>query len=116
MTVGEISGLIAAIAFAILVLFAAYLLYQLVKTMGIVNSFIDETRRETIPLMTRLQTTMDHLNTELERVDGILTAAKSMSDKVNSMTKVAQELVTSPLVKMTSLLRGFAKTTKKWRE
>jgi len=98
--------MVAAIAFALMSIFTAWLLYQLVKTMGILNNFLDEVRVETVPLMTRFQTTMDHVNTELDRVDGILTAVESMSEKANNATKVVQEVVTSPLVKAIGIGAG----------
>ncbi|MBU4302749.1 MAG: DUF948 domain-containing protein [Actinobacteria bacterium] len=115
MSAGEVSGLIAAIAFALMSVFTVWLLYQLVKTMGILNQFLDEVRVETVPLMTRLQTTMDHVNTELDRVDGILTAVESMSEKVNNVTKVVQEVVTSPVVKAIGIGAGAGKAFGKWR-
>lgn len=116
MSVGQVSGLIAAIAFAFMAIFTAWLLYQLVRTMGILNRFMDEVRVETIPLMTRFQTTMDHVNTELDRVDGILTAVESMSQKANSATKVVQEVVTSPIVKVIGIGAGAGKAYSRFRK
>ncbi len=116
MSIGEISGLIAAVAFGLIALASVWLLYQLVKTMGILNQFLDEVRAETIPLMTRFQTTMDHVNTELERVDGILTAVEGMSQKLNSATKVVQEFVTSPIVKAIGIGAGASKAYGKWKK
>lgn len=115
MTAGEVSGLIAAIAFALMSVFTVWLLYQLVKTMGILNHFLDDVRVETVPLMTKFQTTMDHVNTELDRVDGILTAVESMSQKANNVTKVVQEVVTSPVVKAIGIGAGAGKAFGKWR-
>lgn len=115
MTVGEVSGLVAAIAFALMSVFTAWLLVQLVKTMGILNHFLDDVRVETIPLMSRFQTTMDHVNTELDRVDGILTAVESLSDKANNATKVVQEVVTSPVVKAIGIGAGAGKAYSRWK-
>ncbi len=112
---GQVAGLIAAIAFAVMSLFTAWLLFRLVRTMGILNHFIDDVRVETIPLITRLQTTMDHVNNELDRVDGILTAVESMSERANSATKVVQEVVTSPLVKAIGVGAGAGKAYSKWK-
>ena len=106
MTVGQVAGLVAAIAFALIALFTVWLLFQLVRTMGILNLFLDDVRVETIPLMTRFQTTIDHVNTELERVDGILTAVEGISQKANTATKVVQEVVTSPIVKAIGIGAG----------
>jgi uncharacterized protein YoxC len=116
MSVGQVSGLIAAIAFGLMAVFTAWLLVKLVKTMGIMNQFLDDIRVETVPLISRFQTTMDHVNTELGRVDGILNALESMSQKANSATKVVQEVVTSPIVKVIGVGAGAGKAYSKFRK
>jgi uncharacterized protein YoxC len=116
MSVGQVSGLVAAIAFGLMAIISAWLLLQLVKTMGIMNQFLDDIRVETVPLISKFQTTMDHVNTELERVDGVLTAVESMSQKANSATKVVQEVVTSPIVKVIGIGAGAGKAYSKFKK
>ena len=116
MSVGHVAGLIAAIAFAVSAVFTAWVLFKLVEMLGITNKFLDEVRVETIPLMTRIQTTMDHVNTELERVDGILSAVEGMTQKANAATKVVQEVVTSPVVKLIGVGAGAGKAYGKWKK
>ena len=113
MSAGHVAGLIAAIGFAVMAGFTAWVLYKVVVMLSITNLFLDEVRQETIPLMTRLQTTMDHVNTELDRVDGVLTAVEGMSKKTNEATKVVQEVVTSPVVKLIGVGAGAGKAYKK---
>ena len=113
---GYVAGLIAAIAFAVIAVLTAWLLYQLIRTMGIINQFLDDVRIETIPLMTRFQTTMDHVNNELDRVYGILSAVESMSQKANSATKVLQDVVTSPIVKAISMSAVAGRAYSKWKK
>jgi uncharacterized protein YoxC len=113
MSVGHVAGLIAAIAFAVMAGFTAWVLYKVVEMLNITNLFLDEVRTETIPLVTRLQVTMDHVNTELERVDGILTAVEGVSKKTNEATKVVQEVVTSPVVKLIGVGAGAGKAYSK---
>jgi len=109
MSAGHVAGLIAAIAFAVMAGFTAWVLYKVVEMLNITNVFLDEVREETIPLMTRMQVTMDHVNTELDRVDGILTAVEGISKKANEATKVVQEVVTSPIVKLIGVGAGAGK-------
>ncbi len=116
MSAGQVAGLVAAIAFAVTAVFTAWVLFKLVQMLGITNRFLDEVRAETIPLMTRVQTTMDHVNTELDRVDGILSAVEGMSQKANAATKVVQEVVTSPIVKMIGIGAGASKAYGKWKK
>jgi uncharacterized protein YoxC len=116
MSVGQVSGLIAAIAFGLMAVFTAWLLVKLVNTMGIMNQFLDDIRAETVPLISRFQTTMDHVNTELGRVDGILTSVESISQTANSATKVVQEVVTSPIVKVIGIGAGAGKAYSKFKK
>jgi uncharacterized protein YoxC len=116
MSIGQVSGLIAAIAFALMAVVTVWLLVQLVRTMGIMNQLLDDVRVETVPLISKFQTTMDHVNTELERVDGVLTAVESMSQKANSATKVVQEVVTSPIVKVIGIGAGAGKAYSKFKK
>ena len=116
MSVGEVSGLIAAISFALMSAFTSWMLFQFVKTISILNQFLDDVRNESVPLVSRLQTTIDHVNTQLDRVDGIMTAAESISNKANNATKVVQEVITSPLVKAMGITAGATKAFGKWKK
>ena len=82
---------------------------KLARTMAITNGILDDIRRETVPLMGKLQTTMDHINNEMGYVDGVLKSAETLAARANSMTKAAQSLVTSPLMRVLSLGLGVRK-------
>jgi hypothetical protein len=79
---------------------------KLSRTMAITNNILDDIRKETVPLMGRLQTTIDHINNEMGYVDGVLKSAEKLATRANSMTQAAQSLVTSPLVRVLSLGLG----------
>lgn len=105
-TVGAISGLAIACSFALFMIAATWVMFKLSRTLSITNLFLDDVRKQTIPLMTRFQTTMDHLNHELELVDGIMESGERMASRLNSMTKVVQKVVSSPLVKIIGVGAG----------
>ena len=77
-TVGAITGLAIAISFALLMLTATWVMLKLSKTLYITNLFLDDVRKQTIPLMTRFQSTVDHLNNELELVDRMVASGESI--------------------------------------
>jgi uncharacterized protein YoxC len=108
-TVGAITGLAIAISFALFMITATWVMLKLSKTLSITNLFLDEVRKQTIPLMTRFQTTVDHLNNELELVDRMVDTGESIVSRVNSMTKVIQQVVSSPLVKIIGMGAGIQK-------
>lgn len=99
-TVGAIAGLAIACSFALFMIAATWVMFKLARTLSITNLFLDDVRKQTIPMMTRFQTTMDHINHELELVDGIMESGEKMASRLNSMTKVVQKVVSSPLFKI----------------
>jgi uncharacterized protein YoxC len=103
---GGVAALICAISFALLMLTLIIVVLKLARTMAITNNILDDIRRETLPLMGRVQTAMDHINNEMGYVDDMLRSAEKLASRANSMTQVAQSLVTSPLVKVLSLGLG----------
>ncbi len=108
-TVGAITGLTIAVSFALFMLTATWVMLKLVRTLSITNNFLDDVRKQTIPLMTRFQTTMDHVNKELELVDGMVESGEKIFSRVNSMTRMVQEVVASPVVRILGVGAGIQK-------
>jgi uncharacterized protein YoxC len=106
---GGVAALICAISFALLMLALFIVVLKLARTMAITNDLLNDIRKEALPLMGRVQTTMDHINNEMGYVDGVLKSVEKIAARANSMTQAAQSLVTSPLVKVLSLGLGVQK-------
>jgi uncharacterized protein YoxC len=103
---GNVAALVCAISFALLMLALVIVVLKLARTMAITNGILDDIRKETLPLMGRVQTTMDHINNEMGYVDGVLKSAEKLAARANNMTQTAQSLITSPLVRVLSLGLG----------
>lgn len=103
---GGVAALICAISFALLMLALMIVVLKLARTLAITNYMLDDIRKEAIPLMARIETTIDHINNEMGYVDGVLKSAEKLAARANTMTQAAQSLVTSPLVKALSLGLG----------
>jgi len=104
---GDVAAMICAVSFALLMLAAVVVVLKLARTMSITNHILDDIRRESIPLIGKLQTTMDHVNNEMGYIDGILKSSEKLAARANAATKAAQKLVTSPLVRVLSLGLGI---------
>ncbi|MFW6113304.1 MAG: DUF948 domain-containing protein [Actinomycetota bacterium] len=103
---GSVAAMICAISFGLLMLAAVVVVLKLARSMTLTNHILNDVRKEMVPLMGKLQTTMDHVNNEMGYVDGVLSSAEKLASRANAMTKAAQQLVTSPLVKLLSLGAG----------
>ncbi len=106
---GSVAALVCAVSFALLVLALVIVVLKLARTMAITNRILDDIRKEALPLMGRVQTTMDHINNEMGYVDGVLKSVERLAAQVNYMTQTAQSLITSPLVRVLSLGLGVQK-------
>jgi hypothetical protein len=109
MSPGEIAGLIAACAFFILVVLLAFPLLKLVRVLGEAGRTIRAAREGSVPLFTGADTTLTHVNTQLERVDGITANARSVTGNVSALTSLFTATLGGPLVKTAALSYGLSK-------
>ncbi len=108
MTVGQIAGLAAAIAFIVLVGFIVPILLKLRKTVENVNSFIASTEKEIIPTLNKLQTTIEEINQELSKVNQATASLQAATARIDTISNLVQEVVSSPLIRMASYSAGVS--------
>lgn len=116
MSAGEIAGLIAAIAVALLVLLLAIPLLKLGRTLDEATMTLRQTREQTAPILMQATTTVTHVNSNLEKVDEITVNAANVSSNVAALTSVAAATLGSPLIKMAAFSYGVRSAVKKKRE
>jgi uncharacterized protein YoxC len=58
-------------------------------------------------LVERATETLDDIDREMKRVDGIVTRFEDVSDTVSTTTRVASEVVKTPLVKLAGVSGGL---------
>ena len=106
MSVGDVAGLIAAVAFVLLV---GILAIPLVKLGGV----LDETRHaikgvsdETVPLINEVTTTVTTANAQLVRVDAITSNVQSATTNVSAMTALLAATLGNPVIKVAAFTYG----------
>lgn len=106
MTVGSLTGLIAAVAFIALV---GALVYPLIK----LGKVLDETRHTVrglsdgaLPLLAEVTTTVASTNQQLGKVDTITDNVASVSTNVSALTSLFAATVGSPVVKVAAFSYG----------
>jgi uncharacterized protein YoxC len=106
MSVGDVAGLIAAIAFVLLV---GALAIPLIKLGGV----FDETRHaikgvsdETVPLLSEVTTTVVTTNAQLTRVDAITSNVQSATGNVSALTALLAATLGGPVVKVAAFSYG----------
>ena len=116
MSAGEIAGLVAAIAVAVLVLLLAIPLLKLGRTLDETTLTIRQAREQAMPILGQASTTVAHVNSNLERVDDITGNAANVSSNVAALTSVVAATVGSPLIKVAAFSYGVRSAAKKRRE
>lgn len=103
---GDVAALVCALSFAIFMLALALVTLKLARSVSITNRILNDIRHEAVPLLTKLQTTMDHVNEEMARVDGVLGSVEEVAGRINAASKAAQKALTSPLTRLLALGMG----------
>jgi uncharacterized protein YoxC len=110
MSVGEVAGLLAAVALVALVAFLAVPILKLGKTFDELAKTVRDVRNEHVA---KTAVTVDETNellattnAQLQRVDAITANAKSVSDNAAAMTSLFSATLGSPLVRTAAFTYG----------
>ena len=109
MGVGEIAGLIAAIAFAVLAGFMIYPLIRLGKMFDQISQTVRESGEHAIPALEGV-TTVKQVNKSLEDVNKISAAASTTANNVGALTDLYGSFLGKPIIKIASTFYAL-KTT-----
>jgi uncharacterized protein YoxC len=109
---GQIAALVAAGALVLLVLFLAVTLVKMGRTLDAATKALEQTIANTQPIFTSANTTIDHVNTQLERVDGITSNVKTASGNISALTSLFTATLGGPLVKAAALSYGISKAVR----
>ena len=101
MTAGQIAALIAAGAFVVLVLLLAVPLLKLGRTLDEATIAIRKAHEGSAPLLDDAQVTLRQANTQLDRVDGITSSARTVTSNVSVLTSLFTATLGGPLVRAT---------------
>lgn len=110
MGVGEIAGLIAAIAFAVLAGFMIYPLIRLGKMFDQISQTVRESGEHAIPALDEGVTTVKQVNKSLEDVNKISAAASTTANNVGALTDLYGSFLGKPIIKIASIFYAL-KTT-----
>jgi hypothetical protein len=95
----QVLDVVLAALLVVLVSAGIFVAFLLVRTLNETRTFVAETRERLIPLLDKADVTLDAVNAELLRLDGIVTQVEEVSGTVSSTTRVASEFMRSPVNK-----------------
>jgi len=112
---GDVAAIIVAVLTAIAVVFLCIALASLTKTMRTLRETVEQLRRETLPVVANMQSTVNQANAELERVDTLLGTAESISATVDSASRLAYLALSNPVIKVMAVGAGTARAARRFR-
>ncbi len=130
MSGGEIAALIAAGAFAMLVLVLAVFILRLRRPVDAATRALDDVADRTGPLLGNVNTTIENVNTaltqvhtsldgvnlQLARLDTITAHAQTVTANVANLSTVVSAAAANPLVKVAAFSYGVRKAAAKRRQ
>ncbi|GAB4250943.1 MAG: hypothetical protein Kow00129_11820 [Thermoleophilia bacterium] len=84
-----------------------YALYRLADVLGQVTTTIHDITEETVPILTRLQTTVDEVNSELAKIDEITGSVVHVTETVESTASAVGSAVGAPVKKLAAWSAGL---------
>ncbi len=106
MSVGDIAGLIAAVAFVALVGFLAVPLVKLGRVLDAARDSVRDITDHTVPVIDETAATITTTNAQLTKVDSITTSAAEIGPTVSALTALVSATVGGPLVKVAAFTYG----------
>jgi uncharacterized protein YoxC len=106
MSAGDVAGLIAAIAFVLLVGFLAYPIVKVGRLVEDLRHGVQGISEQTIPLLSEVTTTVSTTNAQLVRVDAITTNVQQITTNASALTSLFAATLGSPLVKVAAFTYG----------
>lgn len=110
MDIGQIAGLIAAIAFAVLAGFLIYPLIRLGKLFDQLAETVKQTGDHAVPTLDESATTVSQLNQSLSDLNKVSAAASTTAANVGALTDLYGSMLGKPVIKVAAACYALKKT------
>jgi ABC-type transporter Mla subunit MlaD len=84
-----------------------YMLFRLAAVFKEVAIMLADMAREFVPILSRLQTTVDEVNSELGKIDEITGSVVHMTGAIENTTSAVQNAISSPVKKVAGVSAGL---------
>jgi uncharacterized protein YoxC len=114
--VGDLIGLIFAVAFALISLAMIWLLLRLRRTVDELTKLVAGITDQTVPLLGEVTGTVVHVNDQLVRVDTITGNVEAITTNAKALTGLFAATLGGPLVKVAAFTYGVRRAAGKKHE
>ncbi|HUX69986.1 MAG TPA: DUF948 domain-containing protein [Cellulomonadaceae bacterium] len=106
MSLGDVAGLIGALAFVALVALLAVPLLRLGGVLDETRESVRQLTEHTVPVLDETAATVASANAQLARVDTITSSVADVTQNVSALTSLFAATVGSPLIKVAAFSYG----------
>lgn len=103
---GDLAYLALSIFLVLVALGIAWVCWKLGETLGRLSAFIRGTQEEVLPVVSKVGTTIDHVNAQMEKVDLMTDSAVHAVQSVDTTVRTVSAAVTAPVRKMSGFAAG----------
>ncbi|HUR14563.1 MAG TPA: DUF948 domain-containing protein [Mycobacteriales bacterium] len=114
--VGDLVGLIFAVAFALISLAMIWLLLRLRRTVDELTKLVAGITDQTVPLLGEVTGTVVHVNDQLVRVDAITGNVQAITTNAKALSGLFAATLGGPMVKVAALSYGVRRAAGKRHE
>ena len=111
---GDVALIVLSSFWGLLVLFLCIVLINTFRVLESTKILIDSMREETVPLLREVKGSVERTNRELDRVDVVLVATGEIVGRVQRISGLVEDAVSSPLVKIISLGAGLRRAASRF--
>lgn len=111
----DVVAIVASVCVAVLVGAFVMLLATLARTLRELRRALDEFTEVAGPLVVELRDTVSEAAVELDRVERLVTSAETVTDTIDSASRLAYRTLASPVVKAMALRAGVSRASQRIR-
>ena len=109
---GDVAYIALSIFFILVALGIAWVCWKLGETLGRLSAFIRGAQQEVLPVVSKVGTTVDHVNSQMEKVDQMTDSAVDAVQSADVAVRTLSSAITAPVRKLSGLAaavsHGFA--------
>ena len=109
----EFAAVLAAMAFAILVVGLLFLVGSAIRTMASVRGAVDDVRHTAVPLIADVHHAVREANGDLVQVEAILERTESIQGTVDSVSRLALATFATPVIKVAAMGAGLSRASRR---
>ena len=105
---GDVAYIALSIFLVLVAVGIAWVCWKLGETLGRLSAFIRGAQQEVLPVVAKVGTTVDHVNTQMGKVDQMTDSAVDAVQSADAAVRTLSGAITAPVRKLSGLAAGIS--------